>query len=514
MRAVAVNAFGADPQLMELPQPEPGPGEVLVRLAAAGLNPVDWKLADGMFGEAVHAKFPLVLGADGAGEVVAVGSGVRRFTVGDPVFGQFQRPDRGGGSYAEFAVADEGAIALAARSVTYATSAAVPTAGMTAYNLVEETRIGEGRQVLIVGATGGVGTFVTQIAAGRGAEVIATARPTKAELMRTLGAAETVDHTAGPIADQVLASRPDGVDVLIDMTSDAAGFVELTRAVRDGGVAVSLIGSADADVLTEHNLRGFNFVNRPSPQLLEILAGHLDAGRLTVLVGLEVPLRRPRSAGRQPHRAGAGQDGPGDLRAPAPVPSGPSPAWTVLGGPAPATTSHVPHAGARRPPGQRVGLTGRRHGATEADRQRARDGQGDGDRRRADRGPGAGTQRGGQCIGVGVGGGRGTVAGNASRRRARSSASAVVRSAQATAQPAAVQISARRRRRVSSRPVSRQSPAAGGRNSAPVRAAWKPVRRRGTSGTSAARSRRRWAAPGGRCRCPARCRTAGAGRAR
>ncbi|MEE6266834.1 NADP-dependent oxidoreductase [Streptomyces diastatochromogenes] len=296
MRAVAVNAFGADPQLMELPQPEPGPGEVLVRLAAAGLNPVDWKLADGMFGEAVHAKFPLVLGADGAGEVVAVGSGVRRFTVGDPVFGQFQRPDRGGGSYAEFAVADEGAIALAARSVTYATSAAVPTAGMTAYNLVEETRIGEGRQVLIVGATGGVGTFLTQIAAGRGAEVIATARPAKAELMRTLGAAETVDHTAGPIADQVLASRPDGVDVLIDMTSDAAGFVELTRTVRDGGVAVSLIGSADADVLTEHNLRGFNFVNRPSPQLLEILAGHLDAGRLTVLVGLEVPLEEAPEA--------------------------------------------------------------------------------------------------------------------------------------------------------------------------------------------------------------------------
>ncbi|MGW5115396.1 NADP-dependent oxidoreductase [Streptomyces noursei] len=296
MRAVAVNAFGADPQLMELPQPEPGPGEVLVRLAAAGLNPVDWKLADGMFGEAVHAKFPLVLGADGAGEVVAVGSGVRRFTVGDPVFGQFQRPDRGGGSYAEFAVADESAIALAARSVTYATSAAVPTAGMTAYNLVEETRIGEGRQVLIVGATGGVGTFVTQIAAGRGAEVIATARPAKAELMRTLGAAETVDHTAGPIADQVLASHPDGVDVLIDMTSDAAGFVELTRTVRDGGVAVSLIGSADADVLTEHNLRGFNFVNRPSPQLLEILAGHLDAGRLTVLVGLEVPLEEAPEA--------------------------------------------------------------------------------------------------------------------------------------------------------------------------------------------------------------------------
>ncbi|MFE9143549.1 NADP-dependent oxidoreductase [Streptomyces tubercidicus] len=296
MRAVAVSAFGEQPQLMELPQPEPGPGEVLVRLSAAGLNPVDWKLADGMFGDAVPAVFPLVLGSDGAGEVLAIGSGVRRFTIGDAVFGQFQRPDQGGGSYCELAVTGEDRIAHAARSVTYATSAALPTAGMTAYNLVEETRITEGRTVLIVGATGGVGTFVTQLAAGRGAEVIATARPAKAELMRTLGAAETVDHTVGPIADQVLANHPGGVDVLIDMTSGPTEFAELTRTVRDGGTAVSLIGSADADELTEHNLRGFNFVNRPSPQLLEILAGHVDAGRLTVLVGREVSLEEAPEA--------------------------------------------------------------------------------------------------------------------------------------------------------------------------------------------------------------------------
>ncbi|MER6308374.1 NADP-dependent oxidoreductase [Streptomyces sp. NPDC001657] len=296
MRAVAVSAFGEQPQLMDLPQPEPGPGEVLVRLAAAGLNPVDWKIADGMFGDTVPVAFPLVLGTDGAGEVLAIGTGVRRFTVGDAVFGQFQRPERGGGSYCELALADENRIAHAARSVTYATSAALPTAGMTAYNLVEETRISEGKRVLIVGATGGVGTFATQLAAGRGAEVIATARPAKAELMRTLGAAETVDHTAGPVADQVLAAHPDGVDVLIDMTGGPAEFAELTRTVRDGGTAVSLIGSADADELTEQNLRGFNFVNRPSPQLLEILAGHVDAGRLTVLVGREVPLEEAPQA--------------------------------------------------------------------------------------------------------------------------------------------------------------------------------------------------------------------------
>ncbi|MEV5593287.1 NADP-dependent oxidoreductase [Streptomyces sp. NPDC052496] len=296
MKAVAVTAFGEQPQLMELSEPDPGPGEVLVRMSAAGVNPLDWKIADGLLKDTTQHSFPLVLGSDGAGEVVAVGTGVRRFTVGDSVFGQFQRPGRGGGSYGEFAAAEEKALAGAARTVTYATSAAVPTAGTTAYNLVEETRIGEGKRVLIVGATGGVGTFATQLAAGRGAEVIATARPGLADLMVSLGAAGTVDHTLGPVADQVLATHPDGVDVLLDLVSGPVEFGEMTRTVRDGGTAVSTVGSADADVLTDHNLRGFNFQNRPSPQLLEILAGQLDAGRLTVLFGHEAALEEAPEA--------------------------------------------------------------------------------------------------------------------------------------------------------------------------------------------------------------------------
>ncbi|GAA0468601.1 NADP-dependent oxidoreductase [Streptomyces olivaceiscleroticus] len=290
MRAVAVSAFGAEPELMNLPQPEPGPGEVLVAMAVAGLNPVDWKIADGMLKEAAPHSFPLVLGADGAGEVVAVGPDVRRCTVGDQVFGQFQLVGRGGGSYADYAVAAEDAVAPAPRNVTYATSAAVPTAGTTAYNLVEETRVAEGKRVLIVGATGGVGTFVTQLAAQRGAEVIATARAGSAELMGQLGAGATVDHTLGSVADQVRAAHPDGVDILIDLVSDAAAFADLTGVVRDGGTVVSTVGAADTDMLIEHNLRGFNFLNRPSPQLLSILADQLDAGRLTVLISSEVQL--------------------------------------------------------------------------------------------------------------------------------------------------------------------------------------------------------------------------------
>ncbi|MFD7918072.1 NADP-dependent oxidoreductase [Streptomyces sp. NPDC059740] len=296
MRAVAVTAFGEKPQLMDLPQPEPGPGEVLVRMASAGLNPVDWKIADGLFKDVAEYSFPLILGVDGSGEVAEVGEGVRSFTPGDAVYGRFSLPGKGGGSYAEYALALETEVAHAPRSITYATSAAVPTAGTTAYNLVEETRSGGGKRLLVVGGTGGVGTFVTQLAAARGAEVIVSARTVNADLMRNMGAAATIDHTEGSLVEQLLQAHPDGVDVLIDLVSDPAEFTDLLRVVREGGTAVSTIGSADVDLLTDRELRGFNFVNRPSPELLEILADQLDAGRLTVLVSDEVPLEEAPEA--------------------------------------------------------------------------------------------------------------------------------------------------------------------------------------------------------------------------
>lgn len=296
MRAVAVSAFGAEPEFMDLPEPEAGPGEVLVRISAAGLNPLDWRIADGMLRDAVPHSFPLVLGTDGAGEVVGLGQGVRRFAMGDAVYGQFSRPERGGGSYADLAVAAEDSLAGAPRNVTYATSAAVPSAGTSAYNLVEETRAASGKRVLVVGASGGVGTFFTQLAAGRGAEVIATARPEQAELMRSLGAAWTVDHTVSDVAEQVLAACPQGVDILVDLASGPDAFAALTRTVHSGGTVVSTVGSADVDALTEQDLRGFNFGNRPSPQLLEILADRIDAGQVTVAIGDEVPLEEASEA--------------------------------------------------------------------------------------------------------------------------------------------------------------------------------------------------------------------------
>ncbi|KAA2266519.1 NADP-dependent oxidoreductase [Solihabitans fulvus] len=275
---------------MELPRPEPGLGEVLVRLHAAGVNPFDWKVVDGILKDVVPHGFPLVVGMDGAGEVIEVGRGITRFQPGDAVYGQFMRLPQGGGSYAEFAVADESAIALAPRSVGPAEAAAIPTAGMTAANVLAATGVVDGVRVLIVGATGGVGTFATQLAAGRGAHVIVTARAASAELMRGFGAREVVDHTTGSVADQVRAAHPDGVDVLIDLVSDRAALTELAGVVRDGGTVASTIGAADVEALTAKGLRASNFQNTSSAALLDALAVQVDSGLLTAPIGREVSL--------------------------------------------------------------------------------------------------------------------------------------------------------------------------------------------------------------------------------
>jgi NADPH:quinone reductase-like Zn-dependent oxidoreductase len=279
MRAVTVSDFGAEPELTEQPVPEPGPGEVLVRMSAAGLNPFDWKVIDGAFPGTV---FPLVVGTDGAGTVERVGPGVTALRPGDPVFGQFGDPRRGRGSYAERAVARVDAVAPPPRTIALSEAAAVPTAGTTALNLVD--RVGDAQRLLIVGATGGVGTFATQLAAARGITVIATATADKADLMRALGATEIVDHTAGPIADQLTAP----VDAVIDLVSDTQGLRELLGAVRPGGTVLSPVFAVPEEGLP--GVDAANFLNEAGTERLEDLAQEIDAGQIRVLIGDTVTL--------------------------------------------------------------------------------------------------------------------------------------------------------------------------------------------------------------------------------
>ncbi|GAB2809483.1 NADP-dependent oxidoreductase [Actinocorallia aurea] len=291
MRAVAVAEFGATPEVMELPAPEAGPGEILVRLRAAGINPFDWKAADGAMRGNVDHHFPMIMGSDGAGVVEKVGPGVSRFKVGDSVYGQFMRVQKGLGSYADYAVADEhGPVATFPEGLPFTWAAALPTASSTAYNLVETTKIEPGTVVLINGATGGVGQSAVQLADNKGAHVIATAEPDMADYLTELGATETVDFTRGRVVEDVLEAHPGGIDVVIDLVTATRGDTPITGVLRRGGIYISTLGAADPDALAAIDIQGANLFNRTTSELLALLAELADGGRLKVRVENEVRL--------------------------------------------------------------------------------------------------------------------------------------------------------------------------------------------------------------------------------
>jgi NADPH2:quinone reductase len=282
MRAITVREYGAVPTLTELPDPQPDPGQVLIKIHAAGMNPMDRRIAEGGMQQVMPVTFPLILGADLAGVVEAVGDGTTRFSPGDEVFGQLLIPPLGSvGTYAEqVAVNAEAPLARVPAELDPVAAAALPTAGGTAVDLVDSVLPLTGKTVLIVGAPGGVGSFATQLAVQAGAHVIASARARDADRIRAYGAIETVDYTVAPLAGTVRQAHPNGIDVLIDVASDADGFADLASLVRPGGTALTTLYVADHDALGAVGVEGVNFRVSMSGALLERLAHEVTSGRL------------------------------------------------------------------------------------------------------------------------------------------------------------------------------------------------------------------------------------------
>jgi NADPH:quinone reductase-like Zn-dependent oxidoreductase len=281
MRAVVVNEYGGTPSVVEVPTPQPGPGQVLIKLRAAGMNPMDRTLASGDW-RPMPATFPMVLGADGAGVVEGVGEGANRFSAGQRVFGQLLiAPLGSAGTYAEYvAVFEDAPLALVPDGLDLVVASALPTAGMAGLSLVEPLGSLTGKTALIVGAGGGVGTFATQFAVDAGGHVIANVREAAADRMRSYGATETVDHTAVTLADAVRRAHPDGIDVLLDLVSDKDGFASLAALVRRGGTAVTTQYVADTGALQSAGTTGVNFALQPSSGLLDRLADAVVTGRI------------------------------------------------------------------------------------------------------------------------------------------------------------------------------------------------------------------------------------------
>ncbi len=294
MKSIVVHKYGGPEVLKyeDTQRPEPKDDQILVRVIAAGVNPVDGMIRSGMFAKYEKAAFPMIPGADVAGIVEKVGGKITKFKVGDPVYAYVSL--KNGGGYAEYAVATEGEASPKPKSLTHVEAAAVPVVALTAWQaLVDTANLSAGQTVLIHGGSGGVGTFAIQIAKARGAKVIATASTANQDLLKQLGADVAIDYTKQKFED---------VAKDVDVVLDSVGKDTLARSygvVKKGGFIVTLVSRIDQAELDKHGIRGASLsVNPDSSELAEI-GKLIDANKIKVVVSQTFPLAEAAKAQEQ-----------------------------------------------------------------------------------------------------------------------------------------------------------------------------------------------------------------------
>jgi NADPH:quinone reductase-like Zn-dependent oxidoreductase len=288
MKAITYAEYG-DPSVLSLndvPDPKVGPGEVLIRVRSASVNPVDWKVVAGYLDPMMNVELPAIPGWDVSGVVEAVGFDTPEFKVGDEVMAYARKDWVKGGTYAELVAAPVRTVARKPESLDWHQAAGLPLAGLTAYQLLTRLGAKSGDTVLVHAAAGGVGILAVQIATALGAQVIGTASEKNHEFLRGLGA-EPVTYGDG-LAERVRELAPEGVDVVLDFIG---GVLDVTKAVlADGGRHGSIV---EAEVADEGGL--YLWV-RPDAEDLAALADLADQGKLTVPVADVFPLAQTADA--------------------------------------------------------------------------------------------------------------------------------------------------------------------------------------------------------------------------
>jgi NADPH:quinone reductase-like Zn-dependent oxidoreductase len=292
MKAFALTAPGQPAALADLPDPALAADAVRIRVRAASVNGFDVYQASGFLMGMMEHDLPTVVGRDFAGIVEAVGSERTDVSVADEVLGFIpSAPPLHDGTYADQVTTSNIVLARKPAALSFEAAAAIPLAGATAVDAVDAVEPGEGDVVLIAGATGGVGSFAVQLAAQRGATVIATARPgAEDDFVRALGASDTVDYSTGDVPGAVRAKYPDGVTALIDLVNRDEAFAPMAALVRDGGRIATTLGVADVEALAQRDIRATNIMGSPTPEKLVTLADAAVAGTLRVEVQRTFPL--------------------------------------------------------------------------------------------------------------------------------------------------------------------------------------------------------------------------------
>lgn len=287
MKAVFIRSFGGSEALHvgQMPVPEPHADEVLVRIHAAGVNPVDWKIREGYFGA---RRLPSILGRDFSGVVEAVGTDVSDFHAGDPVFGVVADSS---GSYAQYAVAPIARVAKKPESLDFVQAAALPVASLTAWQaLFDMAHIRAGQRVLIHAAAGGVGSFAVQLAHWKGCHTIATASSESADLVRQLGANEVINYRTTRFEEAVR-----DVDVVVD-TIGGETQVRSWNVLKAGGILISVVQPPSQEEAAARGFRAVFLVEQPQADQLTEIAGLVVRGQIKVPLAASLPLEQAGKA--------------------------------------------------------------------------------------------------------------------------------------------------------------------------------------------------------------------------
>ena len=301
MKAIIFDEFGG-PEVLKsatLPDPEPGPGEVLINIHAAGVNPADAKIRKGLFLKRLPHQFPIIPGWDAAGTIERVGAGVTLHQAGDEVYAYCRKPIVQFGAFAERIVVPDSSVAMKPASMTFEQASSVPLAGLTAWqSLMDAAQLQSGQTVLIHAGAGGVGGFAIQIAKKAGAHVIATASTKKHAYVQSLGADEIIDYTQTDFRDAVRERHPQGLDVVFDTVG---GDVQVKSAdvVKKGGTLVSILAYQDEDALKQLGIQTRYVFVTPNRDQLATLARMADEGSLKTHVSVVFPLESAAEAHRQ-----------------------------------------------------------------------------------------------------------------------------------------------------------------------------------------------------------------------
>lgn len=268
----------------DMPEPVINPEDVLIRVYSTSINPIDWKIRQGQRKDGPQRSFPLILGWDVSGIVEKIGSAVTSFKVGDEVWG---RPDTTrNGTYAEFVAVRAGEIAYKPKTIDHSVAAAVPLAGLTAWQgIFDHGKLQAGQKILIHGAAGGVGTFAVQLAKWKGAYVIGTASGKNASFLKELGVSEVIDYKTEHFEEKLK-----DIDVVFDTIGGETQAKSL-KVLKSGGILVSTVGIKDMEALKAKAIHGEQYMAKSLPDQLKQLAELIDAGKIKPVIAQVLPLK-------------------------------------------------------------------------------------------------------------------------------------------------------------------------------------------------------------------------------